>query len=96
MATSWLRPRTIICSIDIEDRFGPIVSELCASGFDFTWYFESVVLSLPVTAVFLLWALPRIVYLRKQSIKTQGGYWAIIKLVRACGLNGKTFGLPEI
>ncbi|KAI2791871.1 ABC transporter atnG [Penicillium oxalicum] len=81
MATSWLRPRTIICSIDIEDRFGPIVSELCASGFDFTWYFESVVLSLPVTAVFLLWALPRIVYLRKQSIKTQGGYWAIIKLV---------------
>ncbi|KAJ6134374.1 ABC transporter integral membrane type 1 [Penicillium sp. IBT 18751x] len=81
MASQWLRPRTTVCSIDVEDRFGPIVSDLCASGFDFTWYFESVILTLPVTLFFLLWALPRILYLRRESIKTQGGYYGIAKLI---------------
>ncbi|KAJ5674930.1 ABC transporter integral membrane type 1 [Penicillium maclennaniae] len=81
MASRWLRPRTTVCSIDVEDRFGPLVSDLCASGFDFTWYFESVILTLPVTLFFLLWALPRILSLRRESVKTKGGYYGIAKLV---------------
>jgi hypothetical protein len=81
MASRWLHPRTAICSIAVEDRFGPVVSDLCASGFDFTWYFESVILTLPVTAFFLIWAVPRLFYLRQKSVKTIGGYWGIVKLV---------------
>ncbi|KGO51212.1 ABC transporter, integral membrane type 1 [Penicillium expansum] len=81
MVSQWLRPRTTICGLDVEDQFGPIVSELCASGFDFTWYFESVILALPVTVFFLVWALPRIVYLRKENVKITGGYWGIVKLI---------------
>ncbi|OQE74121.1 hypothetical protein PENNAL_c0084G03585 [Penicillium nalgiovense] len=81
MVSQWLRPRTTICALDVEDQFGPIVSELCASGFDFTWYFESVILALPVTVFFLVWALPRINYLRKENVKIKGGYWGIVKLI---------------
>lgn len=88
--SQWLRPRTTICALDVEDQFGPIVSELCASGFDFTWYFESVILALPVTVFFLVWALPRINYLRKENVKITGGYWGIVKLVRRLPLGGNT------
>lgn len=81
MASQWLHSRTTICSIIDEDRFGPVVSDLCASGFDFTWYFESVILTLPVTIFFFLWALPRIYHLRKENDKITGGYGGIVKLV---------------
>lgn len=81
MAARWLRPRAATCSIEEENRFGPIVSDGCASGFDFTWFFETVILSLPVTLFFLLWAVIRINSLRKKTVKTQGGYWGISKLV---------------
>ncbi|OJJ42489.1 hypothetical protein ASPZODRAFT_105215 [Penicilliopsis zonata CBS 506.65] len=81
MASLWLRPRTTACSVALEDRFGPQVGDLCLDGFDFTLFFEEVVLTLPVTVFFLLWALPRIFHLRRQTVKTNGGYWHIVKLV---------------
>ncbi|KAJ6023717.1 ABC transporter integral membrane type 1 [Penicillium herquei] len=81
MASHWLHRRTTTCPLDVEDRFGPQVSSLCLSGFDFTWYFESVILTLPVTLFFLIWAVPRIFHLQGKSIKTQGGYCGYVKLV---------------
>ncbi|RAK71485.1 P-loop containing nucleoside triphosphate hydrolase protein [Aspergillus fijiensis CBS 313.89] len=81
MSSQWLRPRTTACSIALEDQFGPIVSDQCASGFDFTWYFESAILTLPVNVFFLLAALPRIVYLRREPIKIKGGYAGVVKLI---------------
>ncbi|KAJ5715595.1 ABC transporter integral membrane type 1 [Penicillium malachiteum] len=81
MASQWLRRRTTTCPLDVEDRFGPQVSSLCLSGFDFTWYFESVILTLPVTLFFLIWAVPRIFHLQGKSVKTQGGYCGYAKLV---------------
>ncbi|KAJ5618483.1 ABC transporter integral membrane type 1, partial [Penicillium herquei] len=81
MASQWLGRRTTTCPLDVEDRFGPQVSSLCLSGFDFTWYFESVILTLPVTLFFLIWAVPRIFHLQGKSVKTRGGYWGYVKLV---------------
>ncbi|KAJ5727035.1 ABC transporter integral membrane type 1 [Penicillium malachiteum] len=81
MASQWLRRRTTTCPLDVEDRFGPQVSSLCLSGFDFTWYFESVILTLPVTLLFLIWAVPRIFHLQGKSVKTQGGCCGYVKLV---------------
>lgn len=35
-----------ICSIDVENRFGPMVDESCLNGFDFTLFFEETVLTM--------------------------------------------------
>ncbi|KAF5864601.1 hypothetical protein ETB97_007159 [Aspergillus alliaceus] len=74
------------CSTAVEDVFGPEVSDQCQRGFDFTLYFEETILILPVTLFFLLWALPRIVYLRQRTIKVNGGHWHMVKLIGYAGL----------
>jgi hypothetical protein len=84
MTSLWLGRRAMAeCSMDVESAFGPIVSNECLAGLDFTLFFEETILTLPVTLFFLLWAVPRIFYLRQQTKKVEGGYWHFVKLVRS-------------
>lgn len=66
------------CSIDTQKGFGPS-NPWCYGGFDFTLFFEEIILSIiPFTIVFPVLIL-RLIRLYKASIKVEGRLWHISK-----------------
>lgn len=70
---------TATCKL-VDDTFGPSVGQ-CRGGFDFTLLFEESILSL-LPLVLLLGIVPlRILYLFKKTVKVDGQYLLLSKLV---------------
>ncbi len=76
----------MVCTIKVEDRFGPAVAAECLGGFRFTLLFEEVFLSiipLVLVALFLPFRLYQLAY-RFQRIQVGRIYH--VKLVGYCPL----------
>lgn len=54
-----------------DASFGPAVGSNCRGGFDFTLFFEHVVLSVSPSVVLLLCVPPRLYYLLRQDMKAK-------------------------
>jgi hypothetical protein len=67
------------CS-SIDDSFGPYAGN-CRGGFDFTLFFEEVVLTIPLALLFISIVPSRIILLRKRRQKCVAGYLLPAKLV---------------
>lgn len=74
-----LLPRSTSCSIQVENLFGPSVSD-CYGGLDFTLLFEEAFLSIAPSSAFFMASAARIFYLRNKKPKLLRGwlYWAKI------------------
>ncbi|KAH8887207.1 ABC transporter [Thozetella sp. PMI_491] len=60
-----------MCTPADDDVFGPIVGPNCREGFDFTLLFEQSIFSLLPAAIFLLLAIPRLIYLIRSNETTR-------------------------
>lgn len=60
--------RSYVCTSNADDKFGPHVVG-CRDNFDFTLLFEQSILSLAPSALLVLISVPRIVQLRRRTIK---------------------------
>lgn len=67
--------------LEADRSFGPSVPPGCRSGFDFTLYFEQIVLSIVPAALFLVFAAVRLVRLLRASIITAPSWIHTVKLV---------------
>ena len=63
-----------------DDAFGPIVHG-CRDSFDFTLLFEQTFLSIAPSSLFIVLAVIRIVYLRRQPRTIAGTRFQVIKIV---------------
>jgi len=71
-----------MCSIAVEDVFGPTV-EGCQNGFDFTLLFEESIMTIgPLVLVLVVLVVPRIAILRRKKKKVRRGLLCFLKLVR--------------
>ncbi|PFH57820.1 hypothetical protein XA68_14537 [Ophiocordyceps unilateralis] len=68
------------CSIAVEDRFGPAVTDSCLGGFDFTLLFEESILTLVPLAIALLWAASRALTLRIEPAKVKASWLLAAKM----------------
>ncbi|KPM36182.1 Multidrug resistance-associated protein 1 [Neonectria ditissima] len=76
----------------VDDSFGPHASD-CRGGFDLTLLFEESILVVPITALLLLAAPCRIVYLlRKNTVKVEHNRWLYCKLILYLFLIGSQIG----
>lgn len=64
-----------------DDSFGPYAGD-CRDGFDFTLLFEESILTIPITALVLLAAPCRVLYLlHKNKVKVDSSRWLYCKIV---------------
>jgi ATP-binding cassette subfamily C (CFTR/MRP) protein 1 len=59
------------CSLQADNRFGPVIDRECRDGFDFTLLFEQGILGLVPAAAFLLLCPVRLQMLVKRDVRTQ-------------------------
>lgn len=70
-----------LCSIAVENTFGPRVSRSCLKGFDFTLFFEEVILTIVPIAIVCL-ALPiRVWKLHRYPVRVNRSWLYLVKLV---------------
>lgn len=69
------------CAV-VDDSFGPHAGD-CRGGFDLTLLFEESILVVPITALLLLAAPCRAIYLlhKKKTVKVETNYWVYGKVV---------------
>ncbi|GAD93146.1 ABC transporter [Paecilomyces variotii No. 5] len=70
-----------LCSTEVEDVFGPVVARSCLGGFDFTLLFEETILAIPLLAIALLLAIPRLHVLHKAAIKLKHSHHVSCKVL---------------
>ncbi|KAJ5702177.1 hypothetical protein N7488_009725 [Penicillium malachiteum] len=68
------------CDAGSDNKFGPRVATNCR-GFDFTLLFEDAMLSMIPAALFVVFLLPRLYYIRKKSVKVLSHNLAAYKMV---------------
>ncbi|KAH6876442.1 P-loop containing nucleoside triphosphate hydrolase protein [Thelonectria olida] len=79
------------CAV-VDDSFGPHASG-CRGGFDLTLLFEESILVVPITALLLLAAPFRAVYLLcKKTVKVENNYWLYYKVTLSLLLIGSQIG----
>ncbi|KAK2127563.1 P-loop containing nucleoside triphosphate hydrolase protein [Fusarium oxysporum II5] len=67
-------------SLSCDDSFGPYAGD-CRGGFDFTLLFEESILTIPITALVLLAAPCRVLYLlHKNKVKVDSSRWLYCKI----------------
>ena len=71
----------VLCSFSDDEVFGPAVRAVCRGGFDFTLLFEESILSIGVSALFLIFVPHRIKALRHTAAKVEKSNLQNIKLV---------------
>ena len=69
-----------LCSIEYENRFGPVVNG-CADNFDFTLLFEELSLSIALSALFIPIMTASLFYSRHQAIKLTASWIVTSKLI---------------
>ncbi|KAG4256700.1 hypothetical protein FPRO03_03710 [Fusarium proliferatum] len=68
-------------SLSCDDSFGPYAGG-CRGGFDFTLLFEESILTIPITALVLLAAPCRVLYLlHKNKVKVENSRWLYCKII---------------
>ena len=72
----------LLCTISLEDQFGPQVGAECLDGFDFTLLFEESMFSISISAILLVVIPLRIAYLIRKPRKVVSGVLQLVKLVR--------------
>jgi hypothetical protein len=68
------------CGSEIESSFGPTVQN-CRSGFDFTFFFEQLILSIIPSTIFLVCSIGRVLRLHRSASKARAGWLLPTKIV---------------
>ncbi|KAH8698352.1 multidrug resistance-associated protein [Talaromyces proteolyticus] len=71
------------CSLQADNRFGPVIDRGCRGGFDFTLLFEQAILGLVPAVAFLLVCPVRLQILVKRDVRTQPHLMRLAKLITA-------------
>ena len=72
-----------VCSVAVDDSFGPWAGNSCRGGFDFTLLFEEAILAIPLQCLFLLVLPVRSLQLSRSEIKVVPGLQGPLKAVRS-------------